>query len=214
MSWTLFGLLARAAETTAALSAASIGLGIALGILVCGAGLSSHALLRLPARVYVSAFRGVPLLVQLLLLYYLLPGLGLNVSSVQAAILALTLCTSAYQAENLRGGFLSVPPGLLEAGEMVGMTAWQRFRRISAPVAVRLTVPAMINEAIAILHASALVSVVGVVELTKTAQNLSASTFAPLPIYAASGLLYLALTAVLGGAGLLAERRLRVRHAS
>jgi polar amino acid transport system permease protein len=213
VSWKLFLLLVHAAVSTAWISVVSIALGITLGIIVCGAGLSRSRLLRVPARLYVSFFRGVPLLVQLLLCYHLLPTLGLNISSLASAILVLSLCTAAYQAENLRGGFLSVPRGLIEAGEMVGMTAAQRFRRIEVPIAVRLTVPAMINEAIAILHASALISVIGVIELTKTARDLSASTFEPLPIYASAGLLYLVMTAVVVAAGLFVERRLQVRHA-
>ena len=209
----LFLLLLHGAERTLAITAISIAFGIALGVLLCGAALSRAALPRRAARLYVSFFRGVPLLVQLLLFYHLLPVLGLNVSSDVAAVLALSLCTAAYQAENLRGGFLAVPPGLLEAADMVGMGAVQRFRRVQVPVAVRLTVPAMVNEAIQILHASALISVVGAIELTKTARDLSASTFMPLPIYAATGLIYLAITLVLLGVGLGAERRLRVRAA-
>ena len=206
----LFLLLLQAAQSTLAITAVSIALGIALGTLLCAAGLAPARPVRAAARLYVSFFRGVPLLVQLLLFYHLLPVLGLNVSSVAAAILSLSLCTAAYQAENLRGGFLSVPPGLLEAADMVGMGPVQRFRRIQAPIAIRLTIPAMMNEAIQILHASALISVVGVVELTKTARDLSASTFLPLPIYAATGLIYLAITLTLVAVGLFSERRLRV----
>lgn len=213
MDWTLFLLMVRAAGATAAISLVSIVAGIAIGIGVCGVLLARSAWLRAPARLYVSFFRGVPLLVQLLLFYQLLPVVGINISSLWAAILALSLCTAAYQAENLRGGFLSVPPGLKEAADMVGMRPLQRFRRVEVPIAVRLTVPAMVNEAVGILHASALISVVGVVELTKTAQSISAATFAPLPVYACAGLLYLVLTGVIMALGSAAERRFRVRHA-
>ena len=206
-------MLVQAAGTTAAISAAAIVIGLAIGLAVCAAAMAHSAWLSRAARAYVSFFRGVPLLVQLLLCYHLLPAVGLNISSLGSAMLALCLCTAAYQAENLRGGFLSVPRGLQEAADMVGMSAAQRFRRVQAPIAVRLTIPAMMNEAIGILHASALISVVGVVELTKTAQDMSASTFEPLPIYASAGLLYFVMTLVLVGAGRLAERRLQVRHA-
>jgi polar amino acid transport system permease protein len=155
----------------------------------------------------------VPLLVQLLLFYHLLPAIGINISSVAAALVALSLCTAAYQAENLRGGFLSVSRGLLEAAEAVGMERLQRFRRVSVPIAIRLTIPALVNEAIGILHASALISVVGVIELTKTARNFAATTFDPLPFYACAGLLYLGLTYGVLGLGRAAERHLAVRHA-
>ncbi|MGI4955380.1 MAG: amino acid ABC transporter permease [Janthinobacterium lividum] len=210
MTAALFLLLVQAAEYTVAITAVSIAIGIALGTALCAAALSPAGPVRGAARLYISFFRGVPLLVQLLLFYHLLPRLGINVSSVAAAVLALSLCTAAYQAENLRGGFLSVPRGLLEAADMVGMTALQRFLRVQAPIAIRLTIPAMVNEAIQILHASALISVVGVIELTKTARDLSASTYLPLPIYACAGLLYLVMTLGLVGLGRYSERRLRV----
>lgn len=210
MSWKLFLLLVKAAGATAWISAVSVLAGIALGVVVCAAGLSGSRPLARAARTYVSFFRGVPLLVLLLLVYHLLPELGINVSSDTAAIAALTLCTSAYQAENVRGGFLSVPRGLVEAAEMVGMTPRQRFLRVEAPIAVRLTIPAIMNEAVAILHASALISVVGVIELTKTTRDLSASTLEPLPLFAAAGAIYLALNWVLVGGGALAERRFRL----
>ncbi len=108
-----------------------------------------------------------------MLIYNLLPVIGINVPSIVAAVVGLSLCTAAYQAENLRGGFSSVPVGLVESAEMVGMTPIQIFRRIKAPIALRLTFPALVNEAILILKASSLVSVVGIVELTRMAQDLA-----------------------------------------
>ena len=213
MTWFLFLLMVQAAGTTLLISLLAVVIGIAIGIVVCGAMLANNRALRVPARLYVSFFRGVPMLVQLLLFYHLLPVIGINISSVAAAIMALSLCTAAYQAENLRGGFLSVPKGLEEAADAVGMEPFQRFRRISVPIAVRLTVPALVNEAIGILHASALISVVGVIELTKTARNFAASTFDPLPFYAGAGLLYLGLTYLVLGLGRLAEQRLSVHPA-
>lgn len=210
MSWKLFSLLLEAAVTTAWISAISISAGLALGLVICTAGFSRRTWVAGAARLYVSFFRGVPLLVQLLLVYHLLPVLGLNVSSNVAAIMALTLCSAAYQAENLKGGFLSVPNGLVEAAQMVGMTSFQRFRRIVAPVALRLTIPAIVNEAVAILHASALVSVVGVMELTKMTRDLSASTLEPLPLFLMAGAIYIAMNIVLTTAGARAERLFRL----
>ena len=157
---------------------------------------------------FVSFFRGVPLLVQLLLIYNLLPVLGINVPSVVAAVVGLSLCTAAYQAENLRGGFASVPRGLLEAADMAGITPFQQLVRIRAPIAFRLTLPSLINEAILILKASSLVSVVGVVELTRMAQDLDTSLYKPLQLYAAAGLLYFVINRVIAAAGKYAERRM------
>ena len=193
MSFKLFMLLVQACGWTLVISFTSIVLGLALGTVVSAAMQSSQRALSWSGRIFVSFFRGAPLLVQLLLIYNLLPMLGLNVPSIVAAIVGLSLCTAAYQAENLRGGFASVPRGLLEAADMLGLSPFQQFWRIRAPIALRMTLPALTNEAIMILKASSLVSVVGVIELTRTAQDLSASTFQPLPLYAAAALLYLVI---------------------
>ena len=201
-------LLLAGAGVTAAVSLVSILAGLVLGAAVCAAGLSPSRLARGFAAVYVSFFRGVPLLVQLLLIYHVLPAVGLDVPGIVAALIGLTLCTAAYQAENLRGGFLNVSPGLVEAGQMLGMTARQRLLRIRLPVALRLVFPSVVNEAILILKASSLASVVGVVELTRDAQNLAASTYKPLEAYGIAGAYYLLLNLALAGGGGLAGRLL------
>jgi polar amino acid transport system permease protein len=204
----LFGLLVKASLYTILISAISIALGLALGLGVAAARAARTAWLSGPARAYVSFFRGVPLLVQLLLIYNLLPAVGVNVPSVVAAVAGLALCTSAYQAENLRGGFDSVPKGLLESADMLGLTPWQQLVRIRAPIAFRLTLPAVVNEAILILKASSLVSVVGVIELTKMAQDLDTSLYKPIQLYSCAGLLYLLINRGVAGLGRLAERRM------
>ena len=204
MTWIHVYLLALGALVTAGLSVVSIIVGLGIGILVCAASLAKAAPLRWAARVYVSFFRGVPLLVLLLLIYHLLPQIGIDVPGVVAALVGLTLCTSAYQAETLRGGFVNVAPGLVEAGRMIGLSAAQVLVRIRAPIALRLTLPALVNEGIMILKASSLVSVVGVGDITRTAQNLSSSTYRPIELFATAGLFYLVLNFVVarGGSGL------------
>ncbi len=209
MNATLFRLLVEAAGFTVALSAVSIVAGLAIGLLVAAAMLSRRRAVALPARLFVSFFRGVPLLVQLLLIYNLLPSVGLDLPGAVAAVIGLTLCTAAYQAETLRGGLTGVPRGLVEAADMVGLTAAQMFWRIRVPIAVKLTLPSLVSEAIMILKASSLVSVVGVVELTRMAQDLAASTYRPLPIYAAAGALYIVLDWGIAGGGAALERRSR-----
>ncbi|MGY5802092.1 amino acid ABC transporter permease [Rhizobium sp. LEGMi12c] len=208
MSIELFGLLLQASIYTVTISLVSIFIGFAIAILVSAMLLTRRSLFVRPAQIFISFFRGVPLLVQLLLIYNLLPAVGINVPSIVAAIIGLSLCTAAYQAENLRGGFASVPLGLVESAEMVGLTPRQIFRRIKVPIALRLTFPALVNEAILILKASSLVSVVGIVELTRMAQDLAGSTFLPLQIFASAGLIYLVINWVVAFAGGLIERRL------
>jgi polar amino acid transport system permease protein len=209
VSWKLFLLLVQACGYTVLISAVSISIGLVIGTAVSAAMLSSRKALSLAGRTFVSFFRGAPLLVQLLLIYNLLPTLGINVPSMVAAVIGLSLCTAAYQAENLRGGFASVPRGLLEAAEMVGLSPFQQFWRIRAPIALRMTLPALINEAIMILKASSLVSVVGVVELTRMAQDLAASTFKPLQLFAAAGLIYLVVNLLVARGGAALEKSFR-----
>lgn len=208
MSWNLLPFLLQGAVQTLWISVLAIAMGLLAGVLVAAARLSGKAWLSIPATGFVSFFRGVPLLVQLLLIYNALPLLGIGISSVGAAMMGLALCTAAYQAENLRGGFNAISPGLLEAAEMMGFTPWQRLWRIRVPIALRMTLPAIVNEATMILKASSLVSVVGVVELTRVAQDVAASTFEPIPVFACAGLMYLLMTGGLVFLGRSLERRL------
>ena len=207
MKWSLAEQLIEAAFLTIEISAVSIVIGFFIGMGICAAMLSPRPALARAGRIFVSFFRGVPLLVQLLLIYNLLPALGINVPSLVAALVGLSLCTAAYQAENLRGGFEAVPRGLIEAADMAGLGPVRTFLRIRAPIAFRLTLPSLVNEAILILKASSLVSVVGVIELTRMAQNLDASEFQPVKLYAAAGALYLVINWGIAAAGAAAERR-------
>ncbi len=196
---------------TVVISLASIAIGLAIGMVVSAGTLSPRKAFSVPAKLFVSFFRGVPLLVQLLLIYNLLPVLGINVPGVVAAIVGLSLCSAAFQAENLRGGFSSVPRGLLEAADMMGLSHGQQFRRIRAPLAFRLTLPALLNEIILTLKASSLVSVVGVVELTRRAQDLASTTFQPLQLFTAAGFLYLAINWIVATTGGFWERKWSTR---
>ncbi len=101
-----------------------------------------------------------------------------------------------------------MPRGLLESADMVGLTPWQQLIRIRVPIAFRLTLPSVVNEAIIILKASSLVSVVGVVELTRMAQDLDTSMYKPLQLYSCAGVLYFLVTRAVSGFGQWLERRL------
>ena len=166
------------------------------------------------ATFYVSFFRGVPLLVQLLLSYYCLPLMGINVPSSVAAVSTLALCTGAYLAEILRGGFLGIPPGLIEAARMVGFSRRTILTRIEVPMAVRLTLPSLVNETTMMVKASSLISVVGVLELTRLAQNIATSTFQPLEIYLTAGAIYFVINAAITLLASLLERSFRVEQAA
>jgi polar amino acid transport system permease protein len=211
MTWQLFGLLLLAATRTVVLSILSLVIGFAISAPLCASAMSRHRLASAVARLLISFFRGVPLLVQLMLIYYLFPTVGLNVPSAVAAVTGMSLCTAAYQAEILRGGFSGVPQGMSEAARMCGLSPFQTFRRITLPIAFKLTLPALTGEAILMLQSSALISVVGVTELTRTAQDLAASTYRPLELYAAAGAIYLALNLALAVIGRGLEKRITWR---
>jgi polar amino acid transport system permease protein len=163
---------------TLQVSVGALIIGFFIGVGVGALRLSPMPLLRRLGGAYIFVFRGIPLLVQLLFIYYFLPRAGLpNVSPMAAAVISLSLCAGAYIAEIMRGGFLAIPGGQLEAAGLLGLSAGQMLVRIRVPQAVRLTLPALVNEMILLIKASSLVSVVGLADLTRTAQNIAASDY-------------------------------------
>lgn len=190
-------LIATGAGITVGISLCAIAIGFAIALPVCAANMSGSRPARFLGRFYVSFFRGVPLLVLLLLIYYLLPFVGLELPSFAAAALGLGVCTAAYQAENLRGGFLIIPAGQREAALAFSYSRFQAWRHILLPQAIRASMPMMVNEMIAILKASSLVSVVGVAELTRVAQNIVARDLRPLVWFPIIALVYLVINLAL-----------------
>lgn len=123
-----------------------------------------------------------------------------------AAVVAISLCEGAYIGEILRGGFMGIPKGQLEATQLLGMSRVTTVVRIQVPQALRLTMPALINEMIMLVKASSLISIVGVTELTRMAQNIAASTFSPMEAYLGAAFVYFLINGVLSVIGYWAER--------
>jgi polar amino acid transport system permease protein len=205
-------ILLRGAGMTIAVAFTGNALGLMIGLIVCMMRLSLVKLIRAVAAVYVSVFRGIPLLVQLLIVYYFLPSIGLDLPSFVAAFIGLGICSAAYQAENLRGGFLIIPRGQIDAAYAFGYTPFQTKLHVLIPQALRASAPAVMNEIILILKASSLVSVVGVADLTRASQNIVARNLQPIEWYAAAGLIYLLINLVLAHLGRVGERRLNLGH--
>ena len=203
-----FGYLTQAAGVTIAVSFAGIVIGFVIGGLVCAARVSRRAWIKRLGGAYVSVFRGVPLLVQLLFIYYFLAEFGLDVPAIVAAVGGLALSSAAYQAEILRGALNAVPRGQTEAAVALGFAGAEIWRRVLLPQALRISVPPLINEFILLLKASSLVSVVGIAELTRVSMNIASMTYRPLEAYVGGGLFYLAINLALAGLGALTERRL------
>ncbi len=209
-----FPLLLNALLTTAQVSAAALLIGFFIGAGIAAMRLSPNALLRRLGGTYIFVFRGIPLLVQLLFIYYFLPRAGLpNMSPMAAAVISLALCCAAYIAEILRGGLLAIPGGQLEAAGLLGLNSRQMLVRIRVPQAVRLTLPGLINEMILLIKASSLVSVVGLADLTRTAQNLAASDYMFVQDYLMLAGFYCLINIPLAYAGGRLEKRLKERGA-
>ncbi len=202
-----FPMLIQAAQMTVFVSAAGLLIGFLIAVVIASACLSPVAIVRRVGSFYVFFFRGVPLIVQLMLAYYFLPTVGINVPPLVAAIVAISLCEGAYLGEILRGGFLGIPRGQLEATQLLGFSRYDTLLRIQIPQALKLTTPSLISEMILLVKASSLISVVGVAEITRTAQNIVATTFTPLEIYLAAGFMYFVINGLLSLAGHFAERR-------
>ncbi len=190
--------------------------GFALAVPLALARLSRNPALAWPAHAYIFFFRGTPLLIQLFLIYY---GLG-QFESVRegflwpilkeawwCGLIGLTLNTSAYTAEILRGGILGVPIGDIEAGRACGMSEKLLLRRITFPKAIRIAWPAYGNEIVLLLKGSALVSEITVWDLMNRTKTVFADTY-DLQVYVVAGAMYLAIVLVFTRGWRLAERRL------
>jgi len=199
-----------AARHTLLISGLGILLGLVIGTLVCAARLSPFPLLRGFGAVWVSFLRGVPLLVQLLVFYYTLPVIGIDVPAIVAAVVTVGICASAYISEIWRGAIAALPAGQAEAARAIGMTQRDVWTRVILPQAVALSLPALINELILLVKASSLVSVVGILELTRASQAQAATTFRPLEVYIAAACIYLAINLCLAALGRYLEHRTAV----
>ena len=205
-----YGAFLAGAGMTVTVSTVSIAAGMVLGLWLSFGLISPNRSIRLPSAAYRSFWRGTPILVQLLIVFYLLPEIGLDVPPVAAAMIALTMNTAAFQAEIFRGGLLSIRPGQVEAARMLGIGMPAIRVRILIPQMMRLVLPALVNETISILKNSSLISVIAVTELMRTSQQVVSVTYRPLEAYTTAALIYLAMNLVLARAGAWFERRYAV----
>ncbi len=170
-------VLLRGAVTTVELSLLGMVLAVVVGLLLALMRLYGIAPLRWLARAYVEIFRGTPLLIQLFLIYYGLPELGIRLDAFLAGIVGLGLNYAAYEAENYRAGIQAIPHGQMEAAFALGMSRSQALRRVILPQALRLVIPPVTNDFIAMFKDSSIVSVITMVELTKVYGMLAMSTY-------------------------------------
>ena len=196
------------AGITLALALASIVLGSVVGTLVAVLRLTHVAVLSPLATLYVSCMRGTPLLVQLFVIYFGLPSIGIQFDPVSAGILGLGLNVGAYLSETIRGAINGVERGQWNAARSLGLTQAQTLRYIVGPQALRLAVPSLSNSLISLIKDTSLVSVIAVSELMLATREVIATTFQPFPLYLAAAGIYWAMSAFFEALQKRLERRL------
>jgi polar amino acid transport system permease protein len=201
-------------EFTVEVTALGLGGGLILGVVLAAMQLSRFRVMAALARGYTVIFRGTPLILQMVFAYDALPHIGLKLSAIGAAGLALAANEAPFIAEMLRAGVLGVDRGQISAGQALGMTPGLLMRRIIAPQAIRTMIPAFGNETVSALKNSSLASVISVQELTLRSTQLASSTFDFFSIFFASGLIYLVLTTAVSFIQLLVERQLDLDRAT
>lgn len=212
-------------RTTVELTAGAMVLGVVAGIVLAVMRLSANPVLSGAAWLYIWVFRGTPLLVQILIWYFLaavFPRLGVGIpygptfisvdtnrliGQVTAAILALGLNEAAYMAENVRAGILSVPVGQTESALSLGLSRWHTLRRIVLPQAMRFIVPPLGNATISMLKTTSLVLVIALPDLLTSAQIIYSRNFLQVPLLIVASVWYLAVTTLLTVVQHFVERR-------
>ena len=202
-------LLLKGAVVTVEISCLAMILAVAFGLVLALARLYGLAPLRWLSAAFVEIVRGTPLLIQLFLIYYGLPNLGIRLNAFVAAVLGLGLNYAAYEAENYRAGIQAIPKGQMEAALALGMTRAQALRRIIVPQAIRVVIPPVTNDFIALFKDSSLVSVITMVELTKVYGMLATTTYDYIGLGLMTAAIYFALSYPASLLAARLERRLR-----
>ncbi len=204
------------ARITLLLTVVSGLIGLAVGLLAGLMRTSGSALVRAPAGIFIWLVRGTPLLVQILFVYNALPpllqkiGINVQLNEFWSAVVALSLNVGAYNAEVIRAGIQAIPRGQSEASRSLGLSGAQTMTSIILPQALRVVVPPLVNNLVALLKDSSLASAIALVELTLAGQRVSSETFQPIPVLSAVAAVYLALTTVMTLFTDQLERRIKI----
>jgi polar amino acid transport system permease protein len=194
---------------TLKVTAAALALGLPLGLIVALLRLSRARAVSLPAGVFVEFFRSTPPLVQLFWCFFALPLLiGVRIDSFQAAVMTLSVQSSAFFAEVFRGGIVSVERGQWEAARALGMTYSQLMRRVVLPQAVKRMIPAFLERAIELMKTTTLVATVAYADLLFEASDIAQKTFRPLEVFTAAAAIYFVVIFAASRAVQVSERRL------
>jgi polar amino acid transport system permease protein len=191
--WSWLPQLAHGLILTIEITVTCIAIGVVLGILLALGRVYGGKWISIPCSIYIQIFRGTPLLVQLLMIYYGLPSWGIMLSAFTSGVLALGLNTAAYQAEYLRGAIQAVKTGQLFAARSMGMSMVQAARYVVLPQAFRIVIPSWSNELILMLKYSSIVFSVTLLDLMGVAKRIASHNFLYFEVYIVVALFYLAL---------------------
>jgi polar amino acid transport system permease protein len=187
-------LLLSGVAMTIALTVCALLMSTILGFVWAAMRISQLRVLRTTAFGLITVIRGIPIIVQLFYVYFVLPDIGIRLNAFLSGVVGLGVAYSVYQAENFRAGLESVDPGLIEAVESLGMSNATVMRRVRLPLAVRVALPPFGNTAIMLLKDSSIASTITVAELTRAGQILAVSTFRNMEVYTLVALLYLGMS--------------------
>jgi cystine transport system permease protein len=201
-------LLIGAVAGTIPLTLLSFVIGLVIALLVALARLSKLKVLTWIAGIYISVIRGTPLLVQLYIIFYALPSLGLVIDPFPSAVIAFSLNVGGYAAEAIRGSILAIPRGQWEAASTIGLGYVLTLRRVILPQALRVAVPSLSNTFISLVKDTSLASSIMVTELLRRAQEIAAPSYEFLALYSLAALIYWLICSVLSFAQQRLERRL------
>ncbi|MGM9536674.1 MAG: amino acid ABC transporter permease [Intestinibacter sp.] len=199
-----YGVFIQGAKTTITISLVSLVIGFALGLLICLMKMSKIKILKWPASAYVQVLRGTPLFVQIFIIYFGLPQLGIQFpdigpfsSDFVSGAFALSINSSAYIAEIFRSGIQAVDKGQMEASRSLGLGYVDAMRYVIVPQAVKNVLPALANEFITLVKESSIISVIGVQELMFKAGIVRTALYRPFEPYIMAAIMYLVMTTVL-----------------
>ena len=208
--WEWLPQLAQGLLITLEVTATCIAIGIVLGLILAIGRVYGRHIFYWLSSAYVQFFRGTPLLVQLLMIYYGLPTWGIRLSPLLAGILALGLNTAAYQAEYFRGAIQAIKAGQMLAARSIGLSLPQAIRYIILPQALRLVIPPWSNELILMLKYSSIVYMVTVMDLMGVGKTIGAKTFRYFEVFIIVALIYLAIVFIVSQLLRMVERKVHV----
>jgi polar amino acid transport system permease protein len=208
--WDILSNLLLAARWTVLLSAIAFVCGGVAGLLVLLARVAPLRPLQGAMKIYIELFQGTPLLMQLFIVFFVLPLIGVETSPWTAAAVSLTLFTSAYLAEIWRGCVEAVPKGQWEASASLALSYGEQMRYVVLPQALRIAVPPTVGFSVQVVKGTAVTSIIGFVEITKAGTMITNATFQPFLVYGLVGLLYFALCYPLSLSAKALERKLNV----